>query len=374
MSPLVRLPDAPRDSPGRWRRRVATMTDADNLPARALSGPAAKPPVMADVARAAGVSHQTVSRVLNHHPSVRPETRERVLAAITELDYRRNLSARALVTRRTQTVGVISFDTTLFGPASTLYALQLAARRAGYFVSVASMKTINRKTIAEAYARLAEQNVDGVIVLAPLREAAEALNELPRDRPLVAFDGGGARDFAVVCVDQVAGASLATQHLLSQGAPTVWHVAGPSDWLEAEERVQGWRSTLERAGVEVPEMLRGDWSPQSGYSAGGVLAQRDDVAAVFVANDQMALGVLRAFHEHGVRVPQDVLLVGFDDIPEAAFFTPPLTTVQQGFAEVGERCIEQLLLQIAGEDAPYQRVVIDPHLVVRQSSVGSAGR
>lgn len=352
-----------------WRRRVATMTDADNVPARALSHPAAKPPVMADVARAAGVSHQTVSRVLNHHPSVRPETRERVLAAIIELDYRRNLAARALVTRRTQTVGVISFDTTLFGPASTLYALQLAARRAGYFVSVASMKTINRRTIAEAYARLAEQNVDGVIVLAPLREAAEALGELPRDRPLVAFDGGGARDFAVVCVDQVQGAALATRHLLSQGAPTVWHVAGPSDWLEAEERVQGWRTTLERAGAEIPEMLRGDWSPQSGYIAGGVLAQRDDVAAVFVANDQMALGVLRAFHERGVRVPEDVLLVGFDDIPEAAFFTPPLTTVQQGFAEVGERCIDQLLLQIAGEGGSHERMVIDPHLVVRQSSV-----
>jgi LacI family transcriptional regulator len=342
--------------------------DADNLPARALSHPPPKPAVMADVARAAGVSHQTVSRVLNHHPSVRPETRERVLAAITQLDYRRNLSARALVTRRTQTIGVISFDTTLFGPASTLYALQLAARRAGYFVSVASMRTINRDTIAQAFARLAEQNVDGMIVIAPLREAAEALEELPHDRPLVAFDGGTARGFAVVCVDQAKGAALATRHLLDQGVPTVWHVAGPADWLEAGERVEGWRSTLERAGAEIPETLRGDWSPQSGYVAGGVLAQRDDVEAVFVANDQMALGVLRAFHEHGVRVPDDVLLVGFDDIPEAAYFTPPLTTVQQGFAEVGERCIEQLLLQITGEGTPDRRVVIDPHLVVRQSS------
>lgn len=342
---------------------------ANSPPPRALSHASPKPAVMADVARAAGVSHQTVSRVLNHHPSVRPETRERVLAAITELDYRRNLAARALVTRRTQTVGVISFDTTLFGPASTLYALQLAARRAGYFVSVASMKTINRDTIAEAFARLAEQNVDGMIVIAPLREAAEALEELPRNRPLVAFDGGTARGFSVVCVDQFKGAALATQHLLDQGARMVWHVAGPADWLEAEDRVQGWRSTLEGAGVEIPEMLRGDWSPQSGYIAGGALAQRDDVEAVFVANDQMALGVLRAFHERGVRVPDDVLLVGFDDIPEAAYFTPPLTTVQQGFAQVGERCIEQLLLQIAGDGVHDERVVIDPRLVIRQSSL-----
>jgi DNA-binding LacI/PurR family transcriptional regulator len=326
---------------------------------------------MADVARAAGVSHQTVSRVLNHHPSVRPETRERVLAAIDELDYRRNLAARALVTRRTQTIGVVSFDTTLYGPASTLYGLQLAARQAGYFVSVASMKTIDRDTVPAALERLGEQNVDGVIVIAPLRQAAEALAELPRGRPLVAV-GGSAKGSPDVCVDQAEGATMATRHLLEQGASTVWHVAGPTDWLEADERVYGWRTTLETAGVPVPEPVRGDWSPSSGYAAGKILAARDDVEAVFVANDQMALGVLRAFNERGVRVPEDVLLVGFDDIPEAAFFTPPLTTVLQSFIEVGRRSIEQLLVQIAGDVTQHEPVIIAPRLVVRQSSMRPA--
>ena len=344
-------------------------TDADNLPGRRpATGAAQKPPVMADVARAAGVSHQTVSRVLNQHPSVRPETRERVLDAINKLDYRRNLAARALVTRRTQTIGVVSFDTTLYGPASTLYGIQLAAREAGYFVSVASTKTIDRRTIPAAMERLSEQNVDGVIVIAPLRQAVAALDELPRDRPLIAV-GASAAGASDVCVDQVGGAAQATGHLLDQGVSTVWHVAGPADWLEAEERVQGWRETLEAAGVAVPDVVRGDWSPRSGYAAGEMLAQRDDVSAVFVANDQMALGVLRAFNERGVRVPDDVLLVGFDDIPEAAFFTPSLTTVVQSFDEVGRRSIEQLLAQISGSVVQPERVVIPPRLVIRQSSL-----
>lgn len=348
-------------------------TDAEGPPVRrATPRPVSKPAVMADVARAAGVSHQTVSRVLNHHPSVRPETRERVLAAINELDYRRNLAARALVTRRTQTIGVVSFDTTLYGPASTLYGLQLAAREAGYFVSVASMKTIDRDTVPAALERLKEQNVDGVIVIAPLRQTAEALADVPRGRPPLVAVGGSAKGSPDVCVDQAEGAAMATRHLLEQGASTVWHIAGPTDWLEADERVSGWRATLEQAGVSVPEPVRGDWSPSSGYAAGKVLAARDDVEAVFVANDQMALGVLRAFHERGVRVPEDVLLVGFDDIPEAAFFTPPLTTVLQSFIEVGRRSIEQLLAHIAGDTSQHERVVIAPRLVVRQSSLRAA--
>lgn len=144
---------------------------------------------------------------------------------------------------------------------------------------------------------------------------------------------------------------------------------GPADWLEADERVSGWRATLEQAGAPVPEPVRGDWSAASGHAAGQVLAARDDVEAVFVANDQMALGVLRAFHERGVRVPEDVLLVGFDDIPESAFFTPPLTTVLHSFIEVGRRSIERLLAQIAGDATQQERVVIAPQLVVRQSSL-----
>jgi DNA-binding LacI/PurR family transcriptional regulator len=324
-------------------------------------------PVMADVARRAGVSHQTVSRVLNGHLHVREATRARVLAAIDELAYRRNSSARALVTRQTRILGVIAFDTTLYGPASTLLGIEQAAREAGYFISIISLKEITEQGVREALDHLAEQAVDGLVVIAPQRQAVAALAGIPADRPIVAVEGGEAPDLPVVCVDQAAGAAAVTRHLLELGHRTVYHVAGPLDWLEAEARLRAWRATLEAAGAPVPEGLAGDWSPRSGYQAGRLLAARDDVSAVFVANDQMALGVLRAFQEAGVDVPGRVSVAGFDDIPEAAYFSPPLTTVRQDFAEVGRRSIALLLDQLAGRVAPV-RVVAPATLVLRAST------
>ncbi|NED95310.1 LacI family DNA-binding transcriptional regulator [Phytoactinopolyspora alkaliphila] len=331
---------------------------------------------MADVAKVAGVSHQTVSRVLNDHPNVRPETRDRVLAAIAQLGYRRNLSARALVTRQTNTLGVVAFDTTLYGPASTLFGIEQAARDAGYFVSIVSLKNITRRNLDEALDYLVEQAVDGLIVIAPQRSAAEALAGLPPTLPAVAVEGGEAGTLPVVAVNQAEGAVLATRHLLDLGPSTVWHVAGPSDWLEAEGRVHGWRQTLIDAGAPVPELLRGDWSPRSGYEAGKRLAEAarsaagPPIEAVFVANDQMALGMLRAFGEAGIRVPGDVRLVGFDDIPEAEFFSPPLSTVRQDFTEVGRRSIDMVLAEIQGgaHRGDGRQAIVPPDLIVRSSS------
>jgi DNA-binding LacI/PurR family transcriptional regulator len=323
---------------------------------------------MSDVAQIAGVSHQTVSRVLNDHPAVRPETRERVLAAISTLGYRRNSAARALVTKRSATIGVISFDTTLFGPASTLYGIEEAAHLAGYCVSVASNKTISRATVLESIQRLAAQSVEGFIVIAPEREAFAAVAELPRDVPVVVVEGRSSSWAPVVSVDQLRGGRLVTEHLLAGGASTVWHIGGPAGWLEAEGREAGWRAVLDEAGVEAPSMLRGDWTPASGYAAGQVLVSQIGVDAVFVGNDQMALGMLRAFHEGGVRVPGDVLVAGFDDVPEAAYFTPPLTTVRQDFIAVGRLCIELLLRRIDGDTSPGVRSIVEPQLIVRASS------
>ncbi|GAA3135477.1 LacI family DNA-binding transcriptional regulator [Planomonospora alba] len=326
-------------------------------------------PVMADVARLAGVSHQTVSRVLNDHPNVRAETRTRVLEAIDRLGYRRNLVARALVTRHSRTLGVVSFDTTLYGPASTVYGIEQAARAAGYFVSIVSLTSIDRAGVRDALDYLAEQSVDGIVVVAPQRSAARALADLPSGVPVVAVEGGEAGDVSTVSVDQVAGARLATEHLLGLGHETVWHVSGPSDWLEAEGRVEGWRAALSAAGRRAPEVLPGDWSPRSGYEAGRRLAGMAGVTAVFVANDQMALGVLRAFAEEGVRVPERISVVGFDDIPESEFFSPPLTTVRQDFAAVGRRSIEMLLRRIeAGERWGREAFVVPPEFVARAST------
>ncbi|MER6580259.1 LacI family DNA-binding transcriptional regulator, partial [Nonomuraea sp. NPDC001023] len=220
-----------------------------------VPSPRPRPPVMADVAKEAGVSHQTVSRVLNDHPNVRADTRARVEEAIVRLGYRRNLVARALVTKRSRTLGVVSFDTTLYGPASMVYGIEQAARTAGYFVSIVSLKSIDAASVRDALDYLAEQSVDGVVVVAPQRSAASALESLPAGVPAVVVEGAHGADVSAVCIDQVEGARLATQHLLDLGHETVWHVAGPSDWLETEGRVEGWRSTLEAAGRPVPEPL-----------------------------------------------------------------------------------------------------------------------
>jgi DNA-binding LacI/PurR family transcriptional regulator len=326
---------------------------------------------MADVARQAGVSHQTVSRVLGDHPNVRDETRARVLRAIEEMGYRRNSSARALVTRRTRTLGVVASDTTLYGPASTLFALEEAARAEGYLVSTVSLRKLTMESVSEALDHLSEGGVEGVVAIAPQRSAVDALAELRHPFPVVIVGGGPGVDIPGVSVDQHLGGRLATGHLLAAGHRTVWHLAGPEDWQEAADRAAGWRATLEAEGVEPPMLLRGDWSPLSGYRAGQELAGwvGRGLTAVFVANDQMALGVLRALREAGVRTPQDVAVVGFDDIPESEFFAPPLTTVRQDLAAVGKQGIALLRELIEGRPpATASRIAIEPQLVVRAST------
>jgi DNA-binding LacI/PurR family transcriptional regulator len=329
-------------------------------------------PAMSDVGRLAGVSHQTVSRVLNGSPHVRAETRRRVLAAMNELGYRPNLTARALATGRSHTLGVVSFDTTLYGPASTLLGVERAAHEAGYFIVVASMQALDRESLLDAVERLRIQPVEGILAIAPLKVAAQALRYVPDGVPLVAVEGGPESDVPVVEVDQYAGASSATRHLLDLGHATVWHIAGPEEFLEAGRRMEGWRETLMAADAEVPQPLRGDWSARSGYDLGRRLAGDRAVTAIFVANDQMALGVLRALHEAGRSVPAEVSVVGFDDIPEAAYFLPPLTTIRQDFDELGRRSLALLLRMIGGDDqVAIPRV--GPELIVRASTGVPAG-
>ena len=332
-----------------------------------------KPAVMTDVARLAGVSYQTVSRVLHESPHVREDTRDRVLAAITALEYRPNSLAQALVTGRSRTLGVVSFDTTLYGPASTVLGVEEAAHDAGYAVSIASLRSLERGAVVSAVETMSAQGVDGIVVVAPQRSAVEALLQIPRDVPVVAVEAGPDDTVPVVAVDQRAGAMAATRHLLSLGHRTVHHLGGPEDWLEAEQRVEGWRAALTAAGVAAPRLLRGDWSPRTGYELGRKLLETSGVTAVFVASDQMALGLLRLLHEAGRSVPGDVSVVGFDDVPEAAYFTPPLTTIRQDFAAVGQRCLRLLLELIENRKRPWRREVVPPRLVVRESTAAPRG-
>jgi DNA-binding LacI/PurR family transcriptional regulator len=341
---------------------------ADSMSSLANKGPRPRAVVMADVAKLAGVSLQTVSRVINDSPHVRVETRERVQDAMRKLEYRPNPVARALVTGRSRTLGVVSFDTTLYGPASTLFGIERAAHEADYFVSIVSLRSLTSAAVVSAVERLRDQGVDGILVVAPQESATQALLHLPEDVPVVAAEAGPDDSVPLVAVDQVEGARLATQHLLELGHKTVWHISGPSDWLEAEDRVNGWRQTLDAAGASAPPVLVGDWSARAGHELGRQLAERDDVTAVFVANDQMALGLLRTLHEAGRRIPGDISVVGFDDIPEAAYFTPPLTTVRQNFNEMGRRSLLLLLEQIESGVRVPRRETVPPELIVRASS------
>lgn len=326
---------------------------------------------MTDVARVAGVSHQTVSRVLNDHPKVSSRTRELVNAAISELGYRPNSAARALATGQSQTLGVITIAGNFFGPSSTLYAVERAARDAGYAVTVVNLASTDPRAMQEAADRLLAQRVAGIVAVAPLASAVEGLQRLADDVACVVVEGlPGTGDLSVVRVDQVLGARAATEHLLDLGHQSVWHVTGPApdEWPEAAARIEAWRQVLHERGRAAPPPLPGDWSARSGFEAGQQLARMPDVTAVFAANDQMALGVLRALRESGRRVPEDVSLVGFDDIPEAAYLSPPLTTVRQDFAEVGRQSLRALIAQVQSGARLTSDVVIAPELVVRTSS------
>lgn len=324
---------------------------------------------MTDVAAAAGVSHQTVSRVLNSPEKVRPQTRDRVIEAIRELGYRRNTAARALVTRQTRLIGVVNPGEARFGPANMTFAIEQAASRAGYATTLAVMRDAQARTVDSALDFFLELGVDGIIVIAPITAVAPAAKELSASLPVVMVAAGLREDSSlhVVAVDQEAGARMATRHLLELGHRDIVHVAGPNSWYDARSRIVGWRDELVRAGVAPPPIVSGGWDPELGYDVGRTLIrERRLPGAIFAANDLLALGLLRAFHEEGVRVPDDVSIVGFDDVAGAGYFAPPLTTVRQPFAAVGNRAIEVLFAALDG--APASRTLIAPELVVRGST------
>jgi DNA-binding LacI/PurR family transcriptional regulator len=337
------------------------------------NGPAQSPPlppraVIRDVARLAGVSHQTVSRVLNDQPKVARATRERVVDAIRQLDYRPSASARALTTGRSKTLGVITFAVTDYGPASVLQSISQAAEEAGYFMNTVVLRALDKRTILHAVDRLTGQGVDGLVTIAPQLSLGRALLGVPHRIPMIALDDSLDDSVTVVAPDESGGARKVVEYLLQLGHETVWHLAGPQDWIAAQERQKGWQAALQRAGAPVYEPLRGDWSAESGYRVGQILAKNRKVRAIFSANDQMAIGLLLALHEAGRRVPEDVSVVGFDGTPEGAYLFPPLTTVRPDFAETGRRCLELMLRLIASAEVPRGRSLVPTDLVVRRSS------
>lgn len=332
-----------------------------------------RPPSIRDVARLAGVSHQTVSRVLNAHPSIRESTKQRVLDAMADLQYRPNRAARALVTSRSRTIGVLAAASgSYFGPASSIQAIEDAARESGYYITTSNLRETDRPAIEAALDHLMTQSVEGIVVIAPQTRVFDAITQLSISVPFVTMQAGGGVADHSLWVDQVAGARLATRHLIELGHREMRHVAGPQDWIEAEARLHGFLDETAAWGVASAAPIAGDWTADCGYRAGVEICRMPGVTAVFSSNDQMALGLMHALRDAGRDVPGDVSVIGFDNIPEAAHFSPPLTTVRQDFAELGRRCIRMLLSEIDGTEVP-RVATVAPELVVRASTAARRG-
>ncbi|MCD5348237.1 LacI family DNA-binding transcriptional regulator [Agromyces sp. H3Y2-19a] len=329
--------------------------------------PKGRAPSIRDVARLAEVSHQTVSRVLNDHPSIRPETRERVLAAMETLQYRPNRAARALVTSRSHTIGVLASTSTEYGPATSIAAIEDAAREHGYYVNTANIADQSAEGIADALEHLMLQAIEGLVVIAPQVRVFEVLAASPVGVPFVSLQSTGRSDHLALSVDQVTGARRATQHLINLGHRQIVHLAGPQDWIEAEARMRGFLDAIGDADLDLRPPILGDWSADFGYFAGRELLRHRDFTAVFAANDQMAIGFMHAVRDMGLDVPGDISVVGFDDIPVAQHVWPPLTTVYQDYRETGRRAVALLLNQVHGERVLEVEQVV-PRLVVRGST------
>ncbi|MBM7503493.1 DNA-binding LacI/PurR family transcriptional regulator [Agromyces aurantiacus] len=320
------------------------------------------------MAKHAGVSHQTVSRVLNDLPGVAAATRERVRQAMAELNYAPSPTARAMARRRSGSIGLIQAGRPDYGPSSAALGFNEAAREAGYAVSQASMRALDADALTQAVHRLVLQRVEAIVLISGEREGVDVLRGIDAGVPLVAVASEGGPGLHRVSFDQAAGAHLATEHLIGLGHRRIAHVAGPADSMDAAERRRGFAGALAAHGLEQREPLAGDWLAASGHAAGRRLLDDGWATAVFVGNDQMSLGLLSACHAAGVRVPDDLSVVGFDDIPEAAFFTPALTTMRQDFDTLGRDIMATVVDVLRDEASAPDRTARVPELVVRAST------
>ena len=320
-----------------------------------------------DVARLAGVSHQTVSRVINDLPNVRPATRARVEQAIAQLRYSPSPAARALVTRRTRTIGLVTPGVPDYGPTSIATHFNIAARAARYSVDTVSAVDPDPAAIKGVVEGLLRQRVDAVVLIVVDIGVLEVVRGLDLSVPLVAATSAARRGPHIVSIDQYRGARSAVRHLAELGHTRILHLAGPTRAPDAVERIRGWRDELAERRLEILEPHHGDWSAASGHQVGLEL-DIEPGSAVFAGNDHMSIGLLSALRERGLRVPEDVSVVGFDDVPEAGFLYPPLTTVRQDFGTLGELIMQKVLISVEEPDSVTEDTPLPTHLIVREST------
>lgn len=333
-----------------------------------MASPGADKPNIRQVAQLAGVSHMTVSRVLNDHPNIREATRRRVEEAIEQLGYRPNMTARALATQRSRRIGVLVESAATFGPTSTLYAVESAARASGYVVSSVLLRAGEEITPQEAVDHLVAQGVDALCVVAPRSSSIAALRRIAIGVPVLVVKPDKDPTFLTVTVDQQAGTALAVDHLVSLGHRDILHLAGPLDWLDARTRERSFHARAKSWGLRERPIVVGDWTADFAYDFARGIRELPEYTAVFVANDDMAVGLVHGLHERGFSVPDDISVVGFDDIPLARHVVPPLTTVRQNFEALGVAVVD--VLRAAIEEREIPAVTRIPAEVVARDSSG----
>jgi LacI family transcriptional regulator len=333
-----------------------------------------------EVASVAGISTQTVSRVINDRPDVSPETRKRVQDVINKLGYQPSALARSLIRQRSHTLGVVTAGLRYIGPSRTLSGIASAAEEAGYSLLLEELPSFDADDISPIFQELLSRHVDGIIWAVPeVGENRKWVNKPPSDMkiPLVYLTMEPQKNIQVVSIDNYAGGQMAVSHLLKQGYRKIGHISGPLDWWEARQRKAAWKDTLKGIGINFKDnhWAEGNWSSASGAQAGEKLFdQYPEMDSIFVANDQMALGFMKIVTDKGLRIPEDIGIVGFDNMPESAYFRPSLTTVQQDHSDIAKIAVGEIIKIIEFgwqglEPVDPKSIMSPPTLVVRESSI-----
>lgn len=330
--------------------------------------PLRKSPTLYDVAAIAGVSHQTVSRLVKGHTNIRPEIRARVEAAIRTLNYKPNTAARSLATSRSHRIGALAYEIMEVGPSKILQGAIAGAREAGYLLDIVNLDPSDGQAIEQSISMINQNDLDGLMVFAPTDRVVEAISRVELSVPLYVESEASAFPGISAPTLNEQGVSLVVDHLYERGHRRFFHVVGPRTWLAARGRERSYEAALAERGLASIGSIEGDWTAASGYAAALRMPLDQRATALVVGNDQMALGAMAALAERGVRVPQDMSVVGFDDIPESRFFRPALTTVRLDFERQGRIAINRVLTLITGEDPNPRMQPVAPELFVRDSS------
>jgi DNA-binding LacI/PurR family transcriptional regulator len=305
--------------------------------------------------------------VINNGDYIKEDTRARVQAAMTALGYVPNAAARALVTSKTKIIGILVSDIVYYGPAGMMHAMEKEARRGGYFAISTSVDPFDGESIAQGIEHLRHLGIEGLVVITPQSDSVQAVERLVTNIPVVFIDSPNNSEELSAELDNYSGAKRATEHLISLGHKSIVHVTGPMGWFDAAPRVRGYQDAMKNSNLDT-RIIEGDWTVPTGYEIGKNLdLDSNQTTAIFAANDHLALGLMRALRQRGYKIPERVSIIGFDDVPEAAYYEPPLTTMRPDFAELGRVAMEKMVGRI-NREATVSAVTPVPELIVREST------